>query len=85
MEVVIDRHAEQRTNSCGCLALNGFTNVLSNSLGNWRLHHSEVIALNGDHLALLDIEESVPAVGAEISSVLQEPFHALWVVSLWWW
>src|SRR5665213_3182854 len=51
----------------------------------WRLHHGEVVANNGNHLAVLLTKQLAPAIIAEVGSVLQEPLHALWVVGLWWW
>lgn len=59
----------------GKLTLDSFTNMLANSFGNRWFHHCEMITLDGDHLAFLDIKESVPAVGTEVGSVLQKPFH----------
>lgn len=60
-------------------------NILTNTLSHWRLHHGEVVTNDGDHLAHLRTQEFVPSIRSEISSVLQEPLHALRVVFLWWW
>jgi len=65
-------------------SLQSFADEFANALSDWWLHHREVVALDGNHGAVLGTQKGVPAIGTEVGTVLQEPLHALGIIFLWW-